>query len=298
MLSKNTKRALLLINPVSGRKAILRHIPEVVRIFMDAGYLVTVMVTAERREAETLAKTYGQDFDLVVCAGGDGTMNETISGLAAGNVRVPLGYIPCGSTNDFAVSHGLSEDIPTAAHEAATGHVRIYDIGRFGDRYFTYVAAFGAFSSVSYNTDQNLKNRFGHAAYLMGGLWDLLQLKPTQLKLTADGAVYEGDFLLGAVCNTTSIGGTIELPESLVDPADGLLELLLVRMPETLVEMDDIVRGLLTQDYSSPLLELLRVKDITVETEEPLEWSLDGEASGAYKNVHICALSDFFLLQS
>ena len=172
ILQKNTKRALLLINPVSGKKAILRHLGQVIRIFTDVGYLVTVMVTAEAGEAERLTKTYAADFDLVVCAGGDGTLNETVCGLASADLRVPLGYIPCGSTNDFAVSHGLSDDIPLAAHQAATGRVRAYDIGRFGERCFTYVAAFGAFSSVSYSTDQTLKNVFGHAAYqLVSETW-------------------------------------------------------------------------------------------------------------------------------
>lgn len=291
-----TKRMILIINPVSGKRMIVRYLPEVIRAFMDAGYLVNTMVTAERGEATALTMRYCRDCDLIVCAGGDGTMNETISGLAAVNCTMPLGYIPCGSTNDFAVSHDLSIDIVEAAMNAAAGRVSAYDIGKFEDRYFTYVAAFGAFSAISYNTDQNLKNMVGHAAYIMGGLMELSQIKPIPVRFTADSKVYEGDFAFGAVCNTTSIGGTLALPDGMVNTADGILELLLVRMPEDLLELDEIIHGLLEQDYSSPLLEFVQAKEILVESPNPLEWSLDGEASGAYTTVHITAVPKFLQL--
>ncbi len=292
------KKLLLIVNPVSGKKTIVRYLPQVIRIFMDAGYLVTTMVTAGRGDATRLAEQYARQFDLIVCTGGDGTMNETLTGLVRGKTCVPIGYIPCGSTNDFAVSHGLPTDIPEAAEAIAHGKTRCYDLGCFEDRIFTYVAAFGAFVSLSYTTDQNLKNLFGHAAYLLGGISDLAQIKPIPLKVTADGAVYDGEFLFGAVCNTISIAGAIELPVGLEETADGLLEVLLVRVPETLVELNDIVVGLLTQDYTSPCMDLIKAKEIVFETEEPMTWSLDGEASEPYRKVRITPLSDFFYLQS
>ncbi|MBR1457552.1 MAG: YegS/Rv2252/BmrU family lipid kinase, partial [Oscillospiraceae bacterium] len=204
-----TRRALLIINPVSGKKMILRYIPQVIRIFMDAGYLVTTMVTARRGEATAFARGLGRDYDLICCTGGDGTLNETITGLVAGDLQVPLAYIPCGSTNDFALSRGLSTDIPTAAEQAARGKPTRYDIGRFGDQVFSYVAAFGAFSWLSYTTDQNLKNVLGHTAYILDGIKDLSKIKPLHVKLTVDGSVYEDDYLFGAVCNSTSIAGTL-----------------------------------------------------------------------------------------
>lgn len=291
------KKLLLLVNPVSGKRLFTRYMAQVVRTFMDSGYLVTTAVTAARGEATALAARYAKEYDVIVCAGGDGTLNETVSGLLQAGVNKPVGYIPCGSTNDFAVSHGLSVDIEEAAENIMTGQVVPYDIGLFENRCFTYVAAFGAFSSVSYNTDQNLKNTLGHAAYLMGGLWELSQIKPIPLSVSADGAVYDGDFVFGAVCNATSIGGTLQLPDGLVDPADGILEVLLVRMPEDLLELDEIIHGLLEQDYSSPLIEFVQAKELTFRSAEPLEWALDGEASGAFEVVHITPVQGFLKLK-
>ncbi|MBQ9188787.1 MAG: diacylglycerol kinase family lipid kinase [Clostridia bacterium] len=291
------KKLLLLVNPVSGKRLFARYMAQVIRTFMDGGYLVTTAVTAARGEATALTARYAKEYDLIVCAGGDGTLNETVSGLLQAGVNKPVGYIPCGSTNDFAVSHGLSVDIEQAAENIMTGQVVPYDVGLFENRCFTYVAAFGAFSSVSYNTDQNLKNTLGHAAYLMGGLWELSQIKPIPLSVSADGVRFEGDFVFGAVCNATSIGGTLQLPDGLVDPADGLLEVLLVRMPEDLLELDEIIHGLLEQDYSSPLIEFVQVKELTVRSAEPLEWALDGEASGAFEVVHIAPVQGFLKLK-
>ena len=158
------KKALLIINPVSGKKLVLKHIPYIIRRLMDNGYLVTTCVTSRRGEATELAAALGRDYDLVCCTGGDGTLNETLTGLAREHIRVPIGYIPCGSTNDFAVFHGLATDITKAADNMASGERRLYDIGRFDKAYFSYVAAFGAFSWLSYTTDQNLKNKLGHTA--------------------------------------------------------------------------------------------------------------------------------------
>ena len=292
-----TRRALLIINPVSGKKTVLRYVPQIIRCFMDEGYLVTTAVTARRGEATEFAAKLGRDFDLVCCTGGDGTLNETISGLADAGIQVPLGYIPCGSTNDFALSRGLSDDIMTAAKAAASGSVTRYDIGRFGSRYFSYVAAFGAFSWLSYTTDQNLKNVLGHTAYILDGIKDLSKIKPLHLRLTADGTVYEDDFIFGAVCNSTSVAGTLELPRELVDTCDGLFELLLIRMPKTILDLELIVRSLLTQDYDNPFLVMTHVRHVQVENAPGLEWALDGESSGPFEQAHICPIPGFLLLK-
>ena len=293
-----TKKLLLIINPVSGKRAVIRFIPHILRRFMDAGYLVTAMVTSRRGEATELARRYAGGHDLVVCTGGDGTLNETLSGLAAEDIQVPLGYIPCGSTNDFAVSRHLPTDLLTAAERSASGEIRRYDIGRFGRHYFSYVAAFGAFSWLSYTTDQNLKNVLGHTAYILDGIKDLPRVRPLHLKLTADGIVHEDDYIFGAVANSTSIAGTIQLPESFVDTADGRFEVLLIRNPKTLVEFEETVRGLLTQDYSVPQLELFHAQEILAESESPLEWTVDGEFPGLYDKVHITPIPGFLQLQS
>lgn len=291
------KKALLIVNPVSGKKLFLRHMPEVLRIFMDAGYLVTAAVTGRRGEATALAARYGGDYDLLCCAGGDGTLNETLTGLVRADRRVPLGYIPCGSTNDFAVSRALSADIPAQARSVASGKQRRYDVGRFGDQIFSYVAAFGAFSWLSYTTDQALKNVLGHTAYILDGIKDLSKIKSIHMKITADGAVHEGDYLFGAVCNSTSIAGTLELPKAAVDMLDGKFELLLVKTPKTLPDLDATLRGLFTQDYSCPFIDFFQASRIDIDNPPGLEWALDGEGSGLYGHVHIEPIPGFLTLQ-
>ena len=291
------KTALLIINPVSGKKLVLRSVAQIIRSLMDAGYLVTTVVTSRRGEATEFAGRYGGSYNLVCCTGGDGTLNETLTGLARAGHRTPLGYIPCGSTNDFAASHGLALDIQEAVENIASGRSRTYDIGRFGDHYFSYVAAFGAFSWLSYTTDQNLKNVLGHTAYILDGIKDLPKIKPYHVSLTADGKSYEGSYLFGAICNTTSVAGTIELPKTLVDTCDGKFEVLLVREPKNLAEFDQIVRGLLGQDYSSPLLELFQAEDITVTSPVDMDWTLDGEYPGHYDTARVTPIPGFLTLQ-
>ena len=225
-LYKDFKPALLIINPVSGKQMILKHLADITRTFMVGGYAPTLLVTGKRGDATEFAYKYGRDYDLVCCSGGDGTLNETITGLARADIHVPVGYIPCGSTNDFAASHNLATDIPTAALNIASAKKRRYDIGIFGESYFTYVAAFGAFSWLSYTTDQKLKNQLGHTAYLIDGIKDVSKIKPIHMKITVDGELHEGDYIFGAVCNSLSVAGTIELPKSEVDTCDGVFEVL------------------------------------------------------------------------
>ncbi len=182
------------------------------------------MITGKRATARLSPRALGGIISWSLCTGGDGTLNEVIHGLATANIDVPLGYIPCGSTNDFAASHGLSTDIIEAAEHIASGYSTRYDIGCFGGRHFTYVAAFGAFSWLSYTTDQNMKNVLGHTAYILDAIKDLYKIKPLHMKVTADGVTHEDDYIFGAICNTTSVAGTITLPAAMVDTADGVFE--------------------------------------------------------------------------
>lgn len=294
-----SKRLLLIVNPVSGKKMFLRYMPQVVRIFMDAGYLVTTMVTAAQGEATDYAAEYALAHDLVVCTGGDGTLNEVLTGLARKGLSVPVGYIPCGSTNDFAVSRGLSSDILAAAEAIAHGRVTRYDVGRFGDHYFSYVAAFGAFSWLSYTTDQTLKNVLGHTAYILDGIKDLPKVKPYHVRLTADGTVYEGDYLFGAVCNSTSIAGTLELPRDRVDTCDGLFEVLLIHEPKTIMDLESILLAVaVNKDYQSPYVDFFRASDIVIENPPTLDWTVDGEFPGHYDRVEVSPLQGFLKLIS
>lgn len=294
------KRAMFIINPVSGKKLALRHIPQIVRTLMDGGYVVTTLVTGKRGDATAYAAAYGRDFDLVLCTGGDGTLNETLAGLASAGINVPLGYIPAGSTNDFAICHGLSTDVLTAARDVAFGKVKHYDVGRFGEnQYFSYVAAFGAFSWLSYTTPQEAKNVLGHSAYIFDAVKDLPKLRAQHVRITdSDGTVHEGDYLFGAVCNSTSIAGTIELPSSVVDTCDGLFEVFLIREPRSILELDGIIRGILTQDYQSPFIEFFQTRSVTIDNPPELYWSLDGEKSEYHEHVKVELLDGFMQLKS
>lgn len=296
-LYKKFKAALLIINPVSGKKMILRHVTEVVQILTEAGYAVTVMVTSKNGDAAEFAENYAADFDLVVCTGGDGTLNETLTGLARGNISMPLGYIPCGSTNDFGAAHNLSGDIIEAAKNIASGRVTAYDIGRFGEQYFSYVAAFGAFSWLSYTTDQNLKNILGRTAYVLDGIKDLSRIKPVHLKITADGVLHEDDYIFGAVCNSLSVAGIIELSDKIVDMQDGVFEVLLIRNPRSLAELEAIVRGLVNQDYTCENLEFFHAVRISVDNPAGINWTLDGECADSVEHVEIRPIKKFLKLQ-
>lgn len=294
---KDLKPALLIINPVSGKRMVLRNVAQIIRVLMDAGYKVTTMITGKKGDGTAFAASFGRDYQLVCCTGGDGTLNEVIHGLATANIDVPLGYIPCGSTNDFASSHQLSVDIPTAAARIADGRSTRYDIGRFGDHFFSYVAAFGAFSWLSYTTDQRMKNALGHTAYILDAIKDMYKIKPEHVKVTADGTTYEDDYIFGAVCNSTSIAGTIELPSGVVDTADGIFEILLVKMPNTILELNSIITSILTQDYSNPFITFAQAKSIDIVNSPGLLWALDGECSGGYDTIHIEPMPRFLNLQ-
>lgn len=291
------KKALLIINPVSGKKLVLKYIPYIIRRLMDSGYLVSTCITSRRGEATDLAAQLGGDFDLVCCTGGDGTLNETLTGLASKDIHVPIGYIPCGSTNDFATFHGLATDIIKAADNMASGPRKLYDIGRFDNAYFSYVAAFGAFSWLSYTTDQNLKNKLGHTAYIIDGIKDVYKIRPIHMKINASGKIYEDDYIFGAVCNSTSIAGTIELPKSIVDPSDGIFEILLIKMPKTITDLDMIIRSVFNQDYSCPLVDFFQASRLNIENEPGLEWSLDGECLVPQDSFEFSVIPKFLNLQ-
>ena len=220
------KKALLIVNPVSGRKLIQRYMTQLVRGLMDEGYLVTTAVTAQRGEARELSRLLGGQFELLVCAGGDGTMNECVSGLVDAGLQIPVGYIPCGSTN------------------VAEGALRRFDLGSFDEQLFIHHALFGAFTWMAYSTDQEQKNKLGYGAYILDGLRDLSKLKPISLRLTTETETVEGDYLFGSVCTDRHIAGVFELPEELIGPEDGQLAAVLIRAPKTVLELESLAHCL------------------------------------------------------
>jgi YegS/Rv2252/BmrU family lipid kinase len=227
------------------------------------------------------------DVDLVVCAGGDGTFHEAVSGILTGGFDVPLGYIPCGSTNDFAASLGLSTDIIKAAQDIVEGTPVRYDMGLFGDRHFSYVASFGAFTRASYTTPQNVKNALGHVAYILGGISELSQLRKEKVRIELEDQVIEDEFLFGAVSNSISMGGIFTLDPKQVDMRDGKFELLLVRAPKNLAEIRECIQALQTQKYNCAMITFLSAKSMTIYADPEMPWTLDGEREDGHDRVEI-----------
>ena len=272
------KKLLFIVNPCAGQKKILRQLADVIALFNQEQWEVTVYMTARSGHGAEIARSRCAAFDRVVCAGGDGTLNEVITGVLQSGECVPIGYIPCGSTNDFAATLRLSGSILQSAHAAATGEPLPHDVGRFGERYFSYVASFGAFTRTSYTTPQNVKNALGHLAYWLDGISELKQIRKTHARFVFDGEdALEGDFLFGAISNSTSVGGVLTLDPRQVDLQDGKFELLLIRMPRDTAELRECIRALREQKYDCSVITFRSFSRLTVEAEAEMPWSLDGE---------------------
>ena len=288
-----SKKLLVILNPRSGKMVAKRHLSDVLEKFCREGYIPTVFITTGQGNAMELAKMHGGEAELVVCLGGDGTFNEVVSGLLLGGHKAPIGYLPCGSTNDFANSLGLKKTIPKAVEDVLTGEPHTYDVGTFGEKHFTYVASFGAFTRASYATPQNVKNALGHLAYILEGIKDLSNIRPWHVRFELDGGeVLEDDYIFGAVSNSTSVGGILTLDPKTVDMNDGLFELLLVKMPHNVVELNDCVRALTEQKYIPPVVTFRSASHIHVTAEPEMEWSLDGEWGQGSEQVEIRNLHD------
>jgi YegS/Rv2252/BmrU family lipid kinase len=277
----------------------------------DPNRRVTVAPTMRRGHASAMAATANAEgYDTVVCCGGDGTFNETVAGLMTipAESRPPLGYIPAGSTNDFAASMGLSSSLRGAARTAVSDQETPLDVGLFSplsrspqeSRIFTYIASFGAFTAASYSTSQTAKNLFGHVAYLVEGIKDLGKLDSHHATFDLpDGTRIEGDYVFGAVTNTTSAGGVVKLPAEKVCLSDGLFELFLVHMPKTPADLQRIAAALLAQDFDGcPLIELHHAESVKVLLEENLSWSLDGEEAVGGKRIEIKCLPGAILIKT
>ncbi|MBQ8837264.1 MAG: diacylglycerol kinase family lipid kinase [Clostridia bacterium] len=270
------KKLLFIVNPVAGKKKIKNYLLDVLDIFAHEGYASTVMVTGRRGDATRFA-ALGGEYDLVVCSGGDGTLNEVISGLLKNNVNVPLGYIPCGSTNDFASSMGISSDPRVCAKSMINATPLPLDIGSFNNKYFTYIASFGAFTAASYSAPQDVKNFWGPIAYLFEGIKDLQSIKPYRVKVVSEGNVFENDYVFGAVANTTKFGGIVRFKDELVSLNDGLFEVLLVKMPKTIVDLNAIISALSSNKFDKKHFDFFKSSKLTVSPSESIAWSLDGE---------------------
>lgn len=286
-------KAYILINPSAGRQIILRELNAVYDAFAGAGDLPVIEITVSpQHAAAALDRAIAQRPDAIVCCGGDGTLSATVDRLLlCGGGDLPIGYIPAGTTNDFASFLGLPKEPARAAELIAEGEAAPIDMGRFDDRHFVYVASFGAFTQTSYTTTQSLKNSMGHLAYVLQGIKELPTLKSYAARVeTVEGGVYEGDYLFGAVSSSTSLGGVIKLDAAQVDPADGKFELSLVKRPTSLHELNRILLALMGGKPDEELITFVHTSGAAFTCAEPMPWSLDGEYARGGTDVKISVL--------
>ncbi len=278
---------LFVMNPFAGMRKANRYLADIITIFNRADYDVQIYMTAGQGDAARIVREHVKDVDVIVCAGGDGTFNETINGMLECDEDKPIGYIPCGSTNDFASSLHLPTNPLKAAQLIAEGIPKRYDVGKFGNRYFSYVASFGAFTRASYATPQNVKNALGHTAYLLEGIQEISQLKPSHVRIELEDRVIEDDFLFGAISNSTSVGGILTLDPKQVDMTDGKFELLLVRSPKDLLEVSECLMALQKQQYNCAMMTFLSASKLTVYASKAMPWTLDGEREDGHEKIEV-----------
>lgn len=282
---------LFVYNPRSGIQAGLqtvgRRLNEIVTLFTDRGFDVIVHPTRCRGDCLETVKRLAESVDRVVVAGGDGTLNEAVNGLMLSGVKNPFGYIPCGSTNDFSHSMGIPIQLMTAAETAVSGYPFAYDIGLMNERYFTYVAGFGAFTEVTYTTPQNQKNALGYFAYLISGAASLQNIVPYHVGFKTPDYSGEGDYILGLVTNTLQVGGIKNLLPQDIALNDGLFEVILVKNPRNAIELNKIFMSALKHDFSADCFEYFKTREIVFTSEKPLAWTLDGENGGSFTKTEI-----------
>lgn len=282
------KQLLFIINPRAGMQKISKPLLDIIQIFCQADYSPTILTTQKRNDATEFVLKYGKDADLIVCAGGDGTLNEVVTGLMQSGFNTPLGYLPAGSTNDFAASLNLSTDLLQSATDIVHGAVTYFDLGKFNDRYFSYVACCGAFAKTSYSTPQNIKNSLGHLAYLLNGVKDLTSLQKLHIRIITDNDSFDNNYVYCGISNSTNLGGVLKLDQSLVDMSDGLFEVMLIKFPTNPLELEKIVRALLSSNYDDcPMIEFIRTQKADFYFDTPIPWSIDGEYDAGAEYIHI-----------
>ncbi len=280
-------KLLFIVNPKSGKGQIKSSLLEILDIFVRAGYEPTMHITQSVLDAKETVKARAAEYDCIVCSGGDGTLNETVAGLLEEGLTIPLCYIPAGSTNDFASSLKIPKNMKNAARLIAEGRQFQCDVGSFNERYFNYVAAFGAFTEVSYATPQQMKNVLGYQAYIIEGMKKLTSIKPAIMEVEHDGKMIEGEFLYGMISNSTSVGGFKKLVGRSVRMDDGVFEVTLLRKPKSTAELQNILTSIISADMSSEALYTFKASQLTIHSPEEVPWVLDGEYGGAPKEIAV-----------
>ena len=285
------KKTLLIVNPFSGKLQARNDLLKVIKIFCDADYTVSVHVTRCRKDATRVAEERAKDFDLVVACGGDGTLNEVMTGVIRSGFTGEIGFLPAGTTNDLANTIRLPKGLAKAAELITYGRPRPMDYGCFNrSQFFAYIASFGAFTETSYTTDQKAKNIWGHLAYVAEGIGAVGAIRPWNLTVLCDDREISGSFIFGAAANSLSIGGIVKLKPEEGSLTDGMHELLLIRTPEAPGDLGAIIGSILAGDFDPDHVVFLRGKKIEFQCKEEVPWCLDGEFAGKWKNAVVTTL--------
>lgn len=282
-----SKKLLFIFNSHSGKGKIKNNLVEIIDIFVKAGYETTVYTTQSQGDAVNKAYEEAANYDRIVCSGGDGTLDEVVTGVMKSGIKVPVGYIPAGSTNDFGNSLGIDKDMIHAADIAANGYRFPCDIGKFNDDYFVYVAAFGIFTEVSYATDQGLKNMLGHTAYILEGAKQLWDIPSYRMQVEYDGNVLYDEFIYGMITNSMSVGGFKGIIPGNISLNDGKFEVTLIRMPKNPIELNDILAFLTGMSKDSTMVYSFQTDHIKLTSNEVVPWTLDGEFGGEHQVVRL-----------
>ncbi|MGN1317904.1 MAG: diacylglycerol/lipid kinase family protein [Lachnospirales bacterium] len=281
------KKLLLLCNNKAGKNTIKKYIPDIIDFFNKAGFEVTVYISQYKSHVTNILLNTGEEYDNVVCCGGDGTLNETVTGIVNLEKKPVIGYIPCGSTNDFAVTLGIPLEIGEAYDVAVNGNEQMIDVGEINGKYFTYVSAFGIFTNVSYETPQNMKNMLGHLAYVLEGVKQIGNFPSYNITVEYDDGIINDDFVLGFVANSKRVGGFTIYDDNEIDLDDGLFEVILVRKIKNLNDVKDFMAFFLNSESNNNLIYSFKTSHIKFTSNEDINWTIDGEYCGSYKFAQI-----------
>lgn len=290
------KKLLFIFNPTSGKARIKNQLFDIVNYYTQNDYMVTVVPTQYTRHVYEVLKNHQNFYDMIICSGGDGTLNEAISGIIDSENPVCLGYIPSGSTNDFARTIGIPSNLDKALDISIHGREHCIDIGMLNERYFMYVAAFGLFTNVPYSTPQKYKNSLGYMAYLLEGIRQISELKSYHIALSYEKGVIQNDFIVGMVTNSMSIGGFKNPTSQDVELDDGLFEVILIKKPNNILELQSIVSSLLSEKINTSYITYIQSSCLEIRSSS-IDWTVDGEYGGSYEHVTIKNKNRFFTVR-
>ena len=281
------KKMLFIYNPKAGKAQIRNKLADILDVFTKGDYEITVYPTQKSEDAMEKTRDRSKDYDIVVCSGGDGTLDEVVTGMIRSGFRTPIGYIPAGSTNDFGGSLGLPKNMVHAAETIVKGNDFACDVGSFNQDVFVYIAAFGLFTDVSYETGQDMKNVLGHMAYLLEGMKRLPAIRSYPMRVTYDDTTIVDDFIFGMITNSVSVGGFKRITGKNVKLDDGVFEVTLIRVPRNPLELNEIIRCLTNRIDDTDMIYSFKTEELKITSREEVSWTLDGEFGGEHEEVII-----------